>query len=249
MSLPWMWYQDSSRRNVPDFLEPNLPPLLTLLDDIAHAAKETFFDFEDLFDRLGTVTGAPKGPHPNLDALYAASAALFHTMDELVNVSQDYFNLVRRTLDPTFPSAAPYPAFRYSPTADFTDSRHVSAQVQASIVELDQCWKHVESALWYRLGSELPTWALLRAEAFTSTFPFLRSSQCTQLRADLKHIVKHARWHLTNLRTLYESFEGAVDGIETVRMASPLRMLFQAHRGYLGNNSYLYRNAPKTLPS
>ncbi|KAJ7130915.1 hypothetical protein C8R46DRAFT_1327668 [Mycena filopes] len=222
MSLPWTCYQDSSRERVPEFLEPNLPPLIALLDDIAYAANETFLAFEELFERHAKATGV-RGPHPNLDTLYAASAALFHAMEELVNVLQDYSFLVRRTLDPTaYPVNPPQLTdFCYSPTTDFTDFRHVSAQVHAHIVELDDCWKNVESVLRYQLGAELPTWAVLRAEAFMSTFPSMRSSQCAQLRTDLKAIVQQARWHLTNFRTLHESFEAAVDRIEGVRYALP----------------------------
>ncbi|KAJ7777442.1 hypothetical protein B0H16DRAFT_1712445 [Mycena metata] len=99
----WANYQHYSRTKVPELLEPdvfNVPKLPKLLDDIAYAAEEVFLDFKGLFNRLGSATGLPFGPHPALDDVHSAYAALFATMVEVVVAFNVYWACCSRMMHP-----------------------------------------------------------------------------------------------------------------------------------------------------
>ncbi|KAJ7221741.1 hypothetical protein GGX14DRAFT_671134 [Mycena pura] len=211
MSSHWECYQIFSRDEVPEFLEPelsrSLPALVTLLDDIAYAAEEVFLDFEALFRRLGEAVGNILGPHPDLDKLHSALTVLFANLAEILETCSLYWKC--RTLDPTDTesSRSDGPPDALTHLSQF---RELSLKVRASIGEASNCWNTAASALRYSLAEDPPHW-LLRTELVVMALPSLRSSQRMDLRADLDNLATRAKWHLENLRNLYESLDKVVD--------------------------------------
>ncbi|KAJ7227473.1 hypothetical protein GGX14DRAFT_419786 [Mycena pura] len=212
MSPQWEAYQRYSRDKVPELLQPelncSLPALVTLLDDIAYAAEEAFLDFQVLFLRLGEAVGRIFEPHPDLDKLHSALTVLFANLAETLKTCGLYYWRCH-TLDPTDTksSRSDGPPDALTHLSQF---RELSLKVRASIGEASNCWKTAASALRYSLAEDPPHW-LLRTELVVAAFPSLRSSQRMDLRADLDNIATKAKWHLENMRKLYDSLDKVVD--------------------------------------
>ncbi|KAJ7784153.1 hypothetical protein B0H16DRAFT_290692 [Mycena metata] len=257
MSTSWEWYKESSMEALPE-LESLLQTteLPKLLDNLAYASEETFFDFDGLFRCLTNVTGLR--PHPALDNLHTAYVGLSESLFQVCETCREYLACCRRASDSTNMRSLS----RDLRTHHLKFLEHC-ATVGPNIDRVDACWKEAGNGLRSDLQKALPTWTILRTEALITAFPTLRSSQYMTLYSDLDTIVTTAHWHLSNLRQMHDTLQTALKPTESVRVGSasvdmptdamrqsldltlrlflPLHNLFTGHAFSMGHSSYFIR--------